>query len=77
MIIWPVDEIGRNSVRPSMIARTIACRIDMDSYLAVRGAMQDGEKLNNKSCHSDDRSQGKSKEAKAMRFFIQCHDGET
>jgi len=26
MIMWPVDEIGKNSVRPSMMARIIASR---------------------------------------------------
>jgi hypothetical protein len=30
MIMWPVEEMGKNSVRPSMMAKIIASRKLMD-----------------------------------------------
>jgi hypothetical protein len=33
MIMCPVDETGRNSVRPSIIARRIACAVSIFHFL--------------------------------------------
>jgi len=37
MIMWPVDETGRNSVSPSTMAKMIASKIDMNNYFSSLG----------------------------------------
>lgn len=77
MIMCPVDETGRNSVRPSMMARTIASGIDIKSSSAVGGPVKDSKKLNDKTSYYNDGSCCKAKKAKTMRLCIQCHDGKS
>ena len=40
MIICPVDETGKNSVRPSMMASIIAWRMVMKKMLVARNQLQ-------------------------------------
>ncbi len=48
IIIWPVEETGKNSVRPSTMARIMALKNDMNLFFLFRGVKY-GEDLHDET----------------------------
>src|SRR5687768_14781792 len=88
IIMWPVEETGKNSVTPSMIARMIDSNIDMmifgikaNALIVVDnlfcGPVQDGKDLDHEACHDDHRAERESEKTKTVLLLIKRHNGKT
>src|SRR5690606_25826820 len=87
MIMCPVDDTGKNSVTPSMMARITDSRMVMGkscrktvrqpSWIPFRWTLKDRINFDDETGHHNDRSEGQSQKPEAVLGAFEGHDGET